>query len=125
MANLQEADAPFIKHVLHALTVGTSHLNHHARVLGKENLHEIGLSHRAEVDVQATLHIGEGHLKQGGDQTTCADVVTGKQQPFVHQLLNGIEGVAEIFWILHRRNVAAHLAQTLGKSRTTQTELVE
>ena len=43
----------------------------------------------------------------------------------VDEFLYGVEAVNEVLWVLHGRNIAAHLAQALSESRTTETLLVE
>ena len=43
----------------------------------------------------------------------------------VDEFLYSVEAVNEVLWVLDGRNIAAHLAQTLSESRTTETLLVE
>ena len=103
-----------------------SHLYHHAGVLGKKGLHHVAiLTQVVQIDVQAAFGVGKAHLKQTGDQATGTDVVACHYPSLLHHLLNGLEGIAEVFWILHRGHIVAHLVQALGKGRTAEALLVE
>ena len=112
--------------VLELLLVLIAYFDHHTWVLSKERLHDIAiLADVVQVDVHTTLGIGEAHLQQSGDQTTGRDIVTSHNPTLLNQLLNSHEGIGEVLGVLYRRHIVAHLTQTLGKGRTTQTLLVE
>ena len=78
-----------------------------------------------EVDLHTTLYVGECHLEESSNQTTGADIVTSHYPAAVDELLYGVEAVNEVLRVLHGRNIAAHLAQALSKSRTSEALLVE
>ena len=78
-----------------------------------------------QVDVQTTLGIGEAHLQESGDETTSRDIMTGHDPSLLDELLNGHEGISEIFRILYGRHVVAHLTKTLCEGRTAKALLVE
>ena len=101
------------------------HLQHHARILGKENLHQILLGQTREVDAETAFGVGECHFEQGGDQATCADVVTCEDETLVDGLLHGIESIGEIFGVLDGGHAVAHAIECLCQSRTTKTMLAE
>ena len=116
VAYLGVADALLVHEFGKVLLVGVADFHHDAGILGKERLHHVAvLAEVVQVDVHAALGVGEAHLQQGGNQTAGRDVVSGHDPSFVYQLLNGHEGVGEVFYILHRRHVAAHLAEALRK----------
>ena len=50
--------------------------------------------------------------------------MSGEDEILLDEVLNGIEGIAEILRVLHRRHVVAHLAKCLCKGRATQTLLI-
>ena len=50
--------------------------------------------------------------------------MSGKDEILLDEVLNGIEGIAEILRVLHRRHVVAHLAKCLCKGRAAQTLLI-
>ncbi len=78
-----------------------------------------------EVDVHTALLVGEGHLQERSDETAGRDVVTGHNPTALDEFLDGIEGIAEIFGVLHGGHVVANLTEALGKGRTSETLLVE
>ena len=59
------------------------------------------------------------------NETAGTDVVTSHYPTTVNQLLYGVEAIYEVLRVLHGRNIAAHLAQTLSEGRTTETLLIE
>ncbi len=90
--------------------MGIAHLDHHTGVLSEEGLHDVAiLTDVVEVDMHTALRVGEAHLQEGGDQTTGRDVVTGHDPPLLDELLDGHEGIAEVFGVLHRWYVVAYL----------------
>ena len=118
-------DACFVKNLLHFSFLVVAHLNHHTWILCEKHFHEVRFSNSLQVHIQTTLLISEGHFQQSSDESTRTDVVTCQQQLILHKFLHCQERIAEIFRILHRWHIAAHLAQTLRKGRATEAELVE
>ena len=51
--------------------------------------------------------------------------MTRHEKTLFNQLLHSIKGVAEIFRVLNRRNIATYAVQTLCERRTTEAECVE
>ena len=125
LTDFHKAHSCLAEQVFHFTLVGILHLNDHTGVFGKEQLHGVFLHDVVEVGFDTTFLVGEGHLQKGGDETTCTDVMTCQDEPFLHQFLHSQEGIAEIFRILHRRHIAAHFAKTLSKGRTTEFQGVE
>ena len=123
--NLGIAYAGILQNLLHTVGVLLLHLYDNTRVLGKEQLHHVTLLYLVEVELQTALGVCEAHLEQCGYDTACADVVTCQHEPLLHHLLYGEECIAEILWVLHRRNIRTHLAQTLCEGRTAQLQSVE
>ena len=78
-----------------------------------------------QVDVHTALGVGETHFKQRGDETTGADVVTCHYPSFGYHLLYSLEASCEIFGVLHRRNIVAHLAKTLCEGASSESLFVE
>ena len=76
-------------------------------------------------DFKTAFRVGEAHFEQTGDQTAGRDVVSGEDEALVDEFLNGVEGIAEIFGVLHRWHVGAHEAAALCEGRTGETEVVE
>ena len=112
--------ASFVEHFLKGCLVGVAHLHHHTRILGEEHLDEVVTLKVVEVYLKSALRVGKAHLEQAGDETARTNVVTCQDEAFLHQLLNGVESIAEVFGILHRGHIATHLLQRLGKSRTAE-----
>ena len=102
-------------HVLEALGVFVGYLNHHTWVLGKENLHEVGLCYLIEVEFHTTFHIGKAHLQQGCNQTTSRDIVTSHDDSLADELLDSIEGIAEVVGIGNGWHIVAYLIERLCK----------
>ena len=125
LTDFHKAHTCLAEQVFHLTLVGILHLNDHTGVLGKEQLHGVFLHDVVEVGFDTAFLVGESHLQKGGDETACTDVVTSQDESFLHQFLHSQEGIAEIFRILHRRHIAAHLAKTLSKGRTTEFQGVE
>ncbi len=75
--------------------------------------------------MHAALSVGKAHFEQCGYQSAGADVVTCHYPTAVYQLLNGVEGVAEILGIFHRGDIVAHLAETLCECASAEALLVE
>ncbi len=102
-------------------------MNHNARVLGKEHLHNVVvvLHYVVQVDMHATFSIGKSHLKKSRDKATSGNVMASHDPTFLYKVLNGVETVGEILAVLYSRNVGAYLAQCLCESRTAKTLLIE
>ena len=66
-----ESDARVFQVFLQFLLACVRHLDYDAWVLGEEHLHHvvIVLHDVMQVDVHATVHVGEGHLKERRDET--------------------------------------------------------
>ena len=108
------------------LLVFVADFNNDTGILGKQGLHHVAIGTEVvQVDVHTALGIGKAHFQQRGNQTTGGDVVTSHYPALLNELLNGHEGVGKVFGILNSRNIAAHLAKTLGKGRTAETLLVQ
>ena len=108
---LDEAYAGIFEDFLHFVFVLVADLDNDTRVFRKQNLHDIRFLHLVKFDFQATFYVGKAHFKQRSDQTTCRNVVSGKNQSFVHQLLYCQESVAEVFGILYTRHFVTYLTQ--------------
>ena len=78
-----------------------------------------------QVDFHTALHIGKAHFKQCSDKATGRNIMSGKNQSLVDQLLHGKESIAEVFGILHAGNFVTHFAQGLGEGGTTEFQVVE
>ena len=100
-------------------------LNDNAGVLSHKNLNHVVAANLLQVDVHAALCVGEAHFEKSGYHTAGADVVTCHYEVFLDKLLNGVERVAEVFGILHCRNVVAYLAEALRKGTSAKALLVE
>ena len=119
------SDSCLFKNLLHLRAILVRHLYHDARILCKEELHKVVAFHLVQVDVESSLCIGEAHLQQASDETACRDVVTGKDEALLNQVLHGVEGIAEVLCITHRRHITADATETLGKGGTAKTQLIE
>ena len=125
LTNLHKAHTCLVQQILHSTLVCVLHLHNHTWIFSKEQLHRVALIDAVEIHLDTTLLIGESHLQQCGDETTCTDVVTSQQEFFLHQILHSQESIAEVLRILYGWHIASHLAQTLSKGRTTQLQGVE
>ena len=110
-AQLHVAHTGIFENLLHLILVLVTHLDDNTGVLGKENLHEVVLLDFVQADVQAAFGVGKAHLQQGRDETSGRDVVAGKYQAFLHQLLDGEEGIAEVFGVLYGGHIVAYLIE--------------
>ncbi len=115
ITNLGVADAILIQECLQLSLVLVAHLDNDTRVLCEQGLDDVLVGDVVEVDLHTALYVGECHLQEGSDKTTGADVVTCHHPTTVDEFLNGVEAVNEVLWILHGRNIAAHLAQALSE----------
>ena len=111
LTNLHEAYTCVFEYLLHFVLVLVGYLNNDTRVFGKQYLDEVVFLNLVEADFHTAFYVGEAHFEQRGDETACRDVVSGQDEAFVHQFLNGEEGVAEVFGILYGRYVVADFAQ--------------
>ena len=114
------ADTSLLEEGAQLLLVLVAHLYHDTRVLGKEGLDHVAVSHVVQVDMQTTCHVGKGHFEQGGYQTAGRDVVAGHDPSLPDEFLHRIEAVGEVLGILDRGHIIAHLAQCLGESRAAE-----
>ena len=78
-----------------------------------------------EVDAHTAFLVGEAHFKQCSNKTTCRDVMSCHNPSLLYHVLNCIETVGKVFWVLYGRNIIAHEAKALCESATTKTLLVE
>ena len=102
--------------VLKSLFVLVGHLYHHAGIFGEECVDEVARAEAVEVDVETALCVGETHLQEAGDEAAGGDVVTGEHKAFLHELLHGVERIAEIFGVSHGGRGGAQVAEALGES---------
>ena len=81
-----------------------------AGVFCEESLYDVAiLADVVEVDMKASLGIGEAHLQQSRDETAGRDIVSCHDPAFLNELLDGHKGISEVFGILDRRHIVAHL----------------
>ena len=127
ISDLGVADAVVFEILAQLLLVLVRNLDDHTGVLGEEHLHDVVALrlHVVEVDMQATLCVGKGHLQQCGDETAGTHVVTCHDPSLADELLHGIEAVGEVLAVLHRRHVAADAAEALREGRSAEALLVE
>ena len=125
LAYLGVAYAVVVHYCLELLGILVGNLNNNAGVLCHKNLNHVVAADFLQVDVHTALCVGEAHLEKSGYHTAGADVMTCHYEVFLDKLLNGVERVAEVFRILHCRNVVAYLAEALCKSTSAKTLLVE
>ena len=118
-------DASLVEQILCCLDVSVCYLDYHSRVLCEENLHYVVTVECAEVDVHTSVLVGEGHLEQGSNQSTGADVVACNNKTLLYHLLQSIECIAEILGILHRWHIVADLAFRLCEGAAAKLLLVE
>ena len=111
MAQLDVPYTSLVHYLLELMLVLVGNLHHHAGVLGQENLHDVVTAELVHVHFHSAFGVGKAHFQQRGNQSTGRDIVSGQNQPVVHQLLHGIERVAEIFGILAGRHVGTDLIQ--------------
>ena len=78
-----------------------------------------------KIYMDTTFLVCEAHLKKCGNKTTGTDIVTSHYPVLLYHFLNGVEGVNEVFGVLHRRHVVAHLAEALCECRSAELLLVE
>ena len=125
ITNLGITDTVLIEECFQLVLVGIAYLDDNTWVLCEESLDDVGICDVVEVDLHTALYVGECHFEESCNQTTGADIVTSHYPTTVDEFLYSVEAVNEVLWVLHGRNIAAHLAQTLSESRTTETLLVE
>ena len=125
LAYLGVAYAVVVHYGLELFSILVGNLNDNAGVLCHKNLNHVVAANLLQVDVHSALGVGEAHLEKSGYHTAGADVVTCHYEAFLDKLLNGVERVAEVFGILHSRNVVAYLAEALCKSTSAQALLIE
>ena len=106
--------AGFFHDVLELGLVVGGYLHDDAGVLGEEDLGDVLCLEVDEVDLEAAVGVGEAHLEEGGDETSGADVVAGEEELAAHTLLDGIEGVAEVFGVGAGGDVGAYVAVGLS-----------
>ena len=111
--------------LLYCFLMLVTHLNNDTRILCKQNLDKVLLLDFIQVDFHTALHIGKAHFKQCSDKATGRNIMSGKNQSLVDQLLHGKESIAEVFGILHAGNFVTHFAQGLGEGGTTEFQVVE
>ena len=111
--------------LLYSFLVLVAHLDNDTRVFCKQNLDKVLLLDFIQVDFHTALHIGKAHFKQCSDKATGRNIMSGKNQSLVDQLLHGKESIAEVFGILHAGNFVTHFAQGLGEGGTTEFQVVE
>ena len=75
--------------------------------------------------MQSAVGVGKGHFQQTGDETAGGNIMTGQYPAFVDELLNGAEGIGEIFGVNDRRHIIAHMTETLGKGGTAEALFAE
>ena len=71
IADFGEADACILQELLQLELMLVRYLDNHTRVLGKQVLHDIVSCQVMEVDMHTTTGVGEAHLQECGNQTTC------------------------------------------------------
>ena len=125
LTDLQIAYACFIKECLERSLILIAHLYDNTGIFSEENLHEVCFLELVEVDAETAFRISEAHFKQCSNHTTRRNVVTSHKETLFNQLLNSIEGIAEIFGVLNCRNIATYAIQTLCECRTTEAEFIE
>ena len=104
-ADVNITDSCSLKELLDLRAILVGNLNHDARVLCKEELHQVVAFHLVEVYLESAFCICEAHFQQTSDETACRDVVTGKNKPLLNQVLNGVEGIAEVLRITYRWHI--------------------
>lgn len=119
------AYAVVVHYGLELFSILVGNLNDNAGVLCHKNLNHVVAANLFQVDVHAALGVGEAHFEKSGYHTAGADVVTCHYEVFLDKLLNGVERIAEVFGILHSRNVVAYLAEALCKGTSAQALLIE
>ena len=119
------AHAGIFHQLLELVLVLRADLNDNAGILSEENLGDVIGLEVVEVDLQATLGVGEAHLQERGDETACADVVTGQQQLLADALLHSVKGIAEVFGIRARGHIAADLALALCVGAAAEAQLIK
>ena len=115
MSYLHIAYSCLVEYLLYVALVGVLHLDDNTRILCEEQLDGVFLVDAVEVCSYTALLVGEAHLEKGSDETSCADVVSCKDEFLVDEGLDGHEGVAEVFWVLDCGHIAAYLAKSLGE----------
>ena len=111
------AHASLFQYLLHFVLVLVAHLDDYTRIFGKEDFHEVFLFNLVQVYLESAFHIGKAHFEECRDETACRDVVSGQYQAFVHEFLDGHEGITEVFGICHRRHVVTYFVERLCESR--------
>ena len=122
LADHLEGDAKLTQHAVGDAVVGD--LDDHRRLLAEEHSHEVLLVEGAQVEVYAVGRIGEVHLQQSGDQTTCRHVVTGQNQVALDEHLDGVEALLEVIDALHIGHGLTDGTDALCEAAATQLETV-
>ena len=118
------AYAVVVHQVLEVVLVVFRYLDDDAGVLCQQHLDDVVAVEHVEAYVETAVNICKAHLKQRCNHTACADVVSGHYPAVAYQFLKGVEGVAEVFRILHRGHVVAHLAERLCECAAAEAKLV-
>ena len=124
-ADVDVTDACILEQLLDFRAVLVGDLYHDARVLSKEHLHKVVALYLVQVDFESALCVREAHLQEARDETACRDVVTGEDEAALYQVLNGVEGIAEVLRIAYRRHIAPDFPHALGKGGAAESQLVE
>ena len=126
-SDLLESYTGFCEQAFRCFAFAFCDLKHHCRVLGKEDLDQIGLTIGYEC-VRGQMHstggVGERHFKQCGDKTSCRNVMPRHDGATFHQSLNGIEGCREFSRILDGGCFRADTAEGLGECRSAETKFI-
>src|SRR5690554_4743846 len=78
--------AVIVKDLLHQAVM--LHLNKYSRVFREEYLDQVGMAYFVEVCLQASLRVGEAHLKHGGHHPSGGDIMTCENQPAAGEFLD-------------------------------------
>ena len=126
IADFRKAHAHIFEKFAQVVLMLVAHLNHHARILGKQRLDDVAVgANVVQIHVQAAFRVGKSHFQQGRDEAASRNVVSGHHPTAPNQLLNGVEAIDEIVGIFDCRNVAAHFSEALREGRTAESLLAE
>ncbi len=112
-----EGDACLIEFVFYGVEV--AYLEDHAGVFGEE-AHDYVLIVGWYVDVDAPGCVGERHLEESCDEATGGYVVTGEDEVFFDERLDGLEYSAEGGSVGHRWAFIADTAEDLCECATAE-----
>ena len=93
-----------------SLFVTVAYLYDNTRVLCKKNFYYVVTLKDREVYVHTAAGVCKAHLKERCYKSAGRDVVTSHDESFFDKFLYAVEGGAEIFRVLNRRNVVADKA---------------